>query len=138
MKQNKDMDTNSKNCFAVGQRVPNANAIINSMDNRQRFPPINEHQKQNNGSFLDRNQREIIWKYENTHTIRVAGYFNASFVRQFKDPQDDLFKSFCIDMGGCCPCLLVDVLSILLSLSFGGCVVCTFDTFFWWMCCLYF
>jgi hypothetical protein len=25
-----------------------------------------------------------------------------------------------------------------LPLSFGGCVVCTFDPFFWWMCCLYF
>lgn len=43
--------------------------------------------------------REIIWKYENTHTIIVAGDFNASFVRQYKYPQDDLFKSFCIDMG---------------------------------------
>ena len=43
--------------------------------------------------------REIIWKNEDTHTIIVAGDFNAFFVRQYKDPQDDLFKSFCIDMG---------------------------------------
>jgi hypothetical protein len=27
----------------------------------------------------------------------------------------------------------VDVLSILLTLSFGGCVVCSFDPAFWWM-----
>jgi hypothetical protein len=44
LKQNKDMDTNSKNCFAVGQPIPDVNARINSMDNQQRFPPINEHQ----------------------------------------------------------------------------------------------
>jgi hypothetical protein len=31
----------------------------------------------------------------------------------------------------------VNVLSILLTLSFGGCVVYTFDPVFWWMCCLY-
>jgi hypothetical protein len=45
-------------------------------------------------------------------------------------------------LGGCVvyfwPCLLVDVLSALLKLSFGGCVVSTFDPVFWWMCCLYF
>ena len=34
--------------------------------------------------------REIIWKYENTRTIIVAGDFNASFLRQYRDPQDDL------------------------------------------------
>jgi hypothetical protein len=28
----------------------------------------------------------------------------------------------------------VNVLSVLLTLSFGGCVVCTFDPVFWWMC----
>ena len=28
----------------------------------------------------------------------------------------------------------MDVLSVLLTLSFGGCVVCTFDPVFWWMC----
>jgi hypothetical protein len=44
LKQNKDMDTNSKNCFAVGQPIPDVNARINSMYNQQRFPPINEHQ----------------------------------------------------------------------------------------------
>ena len=33
-----------------------------------------------------------------------------------------------------CPCLLVDVLSVLLTLSFGGCVICTFDPVFWWLC----
>jgi hypothetical protein len=60
LKQNKDMDTNSKNCFAVGQRIPDVNVRINSMDNQQRFPPINEHQKLNTGSFLDRNQRAIL------------------------------------------------------------------------------
>jgi hypothetical protein len=27
---------------------------------------------------------------------------------------------------------------LLLTLSFGGCVVCTVETVFWWMCCLYF
>jgi exonuclease III len=43
--------------------------------------------------------RDSIWKYENTHTIIVAGDFNAFFVRHYKDPHDDLFKSFCIDMG---------------------------------------
>ena len=43
LKQNKDMDTNSKNCFAVGQPIPDVNARIKSMDNQQRFPPINEH-----------------------------------------------------------------------------------------------
>jgi hypothetical protein len=32
----------------------------------------------------------------------------------------------------------VDVLSLILTLSFGGCVFCTFEPFFWWMCCLYF
>ena len=46
------MDTNSKNCFAVGQPIPDVNARIKSMDNQQRFPPINEHQKQNTGSFF--------------------------------------------------------------------------------------
>jgi hypothetical protein len=60
LKQNKDMDTNSKNCFAVGQRIPDVNVRINRMDNQQRFPPINEHQKLNTGSFLDRNQRAIL------------------------------------------------------------------------------
>jgi hypothetical protein len=60
LKQNKDMDTNSKNCFAVGQPIPDVNVRINSMDNQQRFPPIKEHQKQNTGSFLDRNQRAIL------------------------------------------------------------------------------
>jgi hypothetical protein len=60
LKQNKDMDTNSKNCFAVGQLTPDVSARFNSMDNQQIFPPINEHQKQNTGSFLDRNQRAIL------------------------------------------------------------------------------
>jgi len=60
LKQNKDIDTNSKNCFAVGQPTPDVNTRINSMDNQQRFPPINEHQKHNTGSFLDRNQRAIL------------------------------------------------------------------------------
>jgi hypothetical protein len=32
---------------------------------------------------------------------------------------------------------LVDVLSMLLTLSFGGCFVCAFDPVFWWMCCMY-
>jgi hypothetical protein len=32
----------------------------------------------------------------------------------------------------------VDVLSVPLPLSFGGCVACTFAPVFWWMCCLYF
>jgi hypothetical protein len=41
------MDTNSKNCFAVVQPIPDVNARINSMDNQQRFPPVKEHQKQN-------------------------------------------------------------------------------------------
>jgi len=43
-----------------GQPTPDVNAIINSIDNQQRFSPINEHQKQNTGSFLDRNQRAIL------------------------------------------------------------------------------
>jgi hypothetical protein len=33
LKQNKDMDTNSKNCFAVGQPIPDVNARINSIMN---------------------------------------------------------------------------------------------------------
>jgi hypothetical protein len=33
------MDTNSKNCFTVGQPIPDVNVRINSMDNQQRFSP---------------------------------------------------------------------------------------------------
>jgi hypothetical protein len=43
-----------------------------------------------------------------------------------------------LSFGGCIclyfyPSLLVDVLSVLLTLSFGGCIICTFDLVFSWM-----
>jgi hypothetical protein len=40
-----------------------------------------------------------------------------------------------LSFGGCVICtfdlVLVDVLSMLLTLSFGGCFVCAFDPVFW-------
>jgi endonuclease/exonuclease/phosphatase (EEP) superfamily protein YafD len=38
--------------------------------------------------------REMIFKYQSTYTIIIAGDFNASFIRHYKDTRDDLFKSF--------------------------------------------
>ena len=42
--------------------------------------------------------REMKFKYQSTHTIIIAGDFSASFIRHYKDTQDDLFKHFCQEM----------------------------------------
>ncbi|CAG2210120.1 unnamed protein product [Mytilus edulis] len=39
--------------------------------------------------------KELLLKYQRTHSIIIAGDFNASFHRQYKDTQDELFKNFC-------------------------------------------
>ncbi|VDI34484.1 Hypothetical predicted protein [Mytilus galloprovincialis] len=39
--------------------------------------------------------KEIILKYQETHSIIIAGDFNASFIRHYKDSQDELSKQFC-------------------------------------------
>ncbi|CAC5417305.1 unnamed protein product [Mytilus coruscus] len=39
--------------------------------------------------------KEIILKYQETHSIVIAGDINASFIRHYKDSQDELFKQFC-------------------------------------------
>ncbi|CAC5384185.1 unnamed protein product [Mytilus coruscus] len=39
--------------------------------------------------------KEIILKYQETHSIVIAGDCNASFIRHYKDSQDELFKQFC-------------------------------------------
>ncbi|CAG2239967.1 unnamed protein product [Mytilus edulis] len=39
--------------------------------------------------------KELLLKYQRTHSIIIAGDFNASFNRQYKDTQDELFKNFC-------------------------------------------
>lgn len=41
--------------------------------------------------------KELLLKYQRTHSIIIAGDFNASFHRQYKDTQDELFKNFCKD-----------------------------------------
>ncbi|CAG2247840.1 unnamed protein product [Mytilus edulis] len=38
--------------------------------------------------------KEIILKYQETHSIITAGDFNASFIKHYKDSQDELFKQF--------------------------------------------
>ncbi|CAG2248365.1 unnamed protein product [Mytilus edulis] len=43
--------------------------------------------------------KEIILKYQETHSIIIAGDFNASFIRHYKDSQDELFKQFCKENG---------------------------------------
>lgn len=42
---------------------------------------------------------EIIYKYYSTHNIIIAGDWNASFQRNYKDTQDSIFKKFCEEMG---------------------------------------
>ena len=41
--------------------------------------------------------KELLLKYQITHSIIIAGDFNASFHRHYKDSQDELFKNFCTD-----------------------------------------
>ncbi|CAC5367014.1 unnamed protein product [Mytilus coruscus] len=41
--------------------------------------------------------KELLLKYQRTHSITIAGDFNASFHRQYKETQDELFKNFCKD-----------------------------------------
>ncbi|VDH91245.1 Hypothetical predicted protein [Mytilus galloprovincialis] len=38
--------------------------------------------------------KEIILKHQETHSIITAGDFNASFIKHYKDSQDELFKQF--------------------------------------------
>ncbi|VDI54908.1 Hypothetical predicted protein [Mytilus galloprovincialis] len=40
------------------------------------------------------NLKEIILKYQDTHSIMIAGDFNASFIIHYKDPQDELLNNF--------------------------------------------
>ena len=53
-----------------------------------------------------------------------------------------LFVLLSFSFGGCVVCTFDHVFwwmcCLLLTLSFGECVVCTVDPVFWWMCCLYF
>jgi len=42
--------------------------------------------------------REMMFKYQSTDTIIIAGDFNASFIRHYKDTQNNLFKNFCQEM----------------------------------------
>ncbi|CAG2242590.1 unnamed protein product [Mytilus edulis] len=41
--------------------------------------------------------KELLLKYQRTHSIIIAGDFNASFHRQYKYTQDELFINFCKD-----------------------------------------
>jgi hypothetical protein len=96
------------------------------------------------------NFKDRVKSTDNTSTKRQGQKYRQHIHQKTKSkvqtthPPKDRVKSTdntSTKRQGCClyfsPCPLVDVLSVPITLSFGGCVVCTFHLVPWWMCCLY-
>ncbi|CAG2242064.1 unnamed protein product [Mytilus edulis] len=91
--------SDSNNCIAVDQTSSQQFLFNQSYRNQgkgNRYVTDSGHDAYR--AALD-TLKEIILKYQHTHSIMIAGDFNASFIRHYKDPQDELFKQFCKENG---------------------------------------